>query len=167
VEGAPRFTAWKTLLQAPARITGFNGNITEARPTLQGVRLKYESALPASLGVSMAAKSATVDGLPFGLPPVPPQGVRKGEAAAGASLSLPSGTHVVEVITRPLTSSLMRQASIGLSGVIVVISSLTVLAFVLLYIGGAARRLYSGESREDLDATAAGAGPRIKANRPK
>jgi hypothetical protein len=149
VEGSPRFVAWKTLLQAPARITGFNGGIVEARTTLQGLRLKYSSALPATLGLSMAPRSVMVDGLPFGLPPVPPQGPRPGAASgAGSGLSLPAGTHVVDVITRPLASSLMRQASIGLSGIIVVISSLTVLAFVLLYVGGAARRLYAGDEAD-------------------
>lgn len=151
VEGCPRFIAWKTLLQAPARITGFNGGIVEARSTLQGLRLKYASALPATLGISMTTRSAMVDGLPFALPPLPPQGPRPGAAvaaSAGSSLSLPAGTHVVEIITRPLASSLMRQASIGLSGIIVIISSLTVLAFVLLYLGGAARRLYAGDETD-------------------
>jgi|GEM_PF-443983 len=149
VEGCPRLMAWKTLLQAPARITGFNGSIVQAQTTLQGLRLQYESMLPASLGVSMAPRSATVDGLPFALPPVPPQGPRKSgkdeEAAAGMGLSLPSGSHVVEIVTRPLFTSLMRQASIGFSGLIVIISSLTVLAFTLLYLGGIAKRFYHGD----------------------
>jgi uncharacterized protein YdaL len=150
LEGCPRFIAWKTLLQAPARITGFNGGITQARTTLQGLRLEYASALPASLGLSMAPRSATLDGLPFTLPPTPPQGPRKGEEpGAGMGLSLPSGSHVIEVITRPLASSLMRQASIGLSGIIVVISSLTVLAFTLLYLGGIAKRVYAGREPEE------------------
>jgi len=42
----------------------------------------------------------------------------------------------------------MRQISIGMSGFIVVLSTLTVLAFLLLYLGGAAKRLYSGDTRE-------------------
>jgi len=41
----------------------------------------------------------------------------------------------------------MRQASIGFSGLIVIISSLTVLAFTLLYLGGIAKRIYAGDDR--------------------
>jgi hypothetical protein len=64
---------------------------------------------------------------------------------AATSLDLPAGNHELIIITRPLASSLMRQASFGISLVIVFISVGTVLAFLLLYIGGWFKRLYAGE----------------------
>jgi hypothetical protein len=67
------------------------------------------------------------------------------------SLDLPAGSHELIVTTRPLASSLMRQASFGISLAIIVISVGTVLAFLLLYIGGWLRRLYAGDDeRHDV-----------------
>ncbi|MDB5048244.1 MAG: hypothetical protein JWO30_1315 [Fibrobacteres bacterium] len=157
VEGCPRLMAWKTLLQAPARITGFNGDIVEAGITLKGLHLRYRSPLPASLGLSMVPRETSLDGLPLGRMEADKTPMPKSAAAGagakgmvpGGSLSLPAGDHLVEITMRPLFSSIMRQASIGLSGVIVVISSLTVFAFVLLYLGGAAKRLYSGDGGDE------------------
>jgi hypothetical protein len=142
LEGAPRLVSWKALLQAPARISGFNGSILDARTTLQGLELAYESAGPATLGLNMPAVEATLDGLPH-----PPR-----DAGGSRTLELPAGRHVVAIATRPLASSLMRRASVGLSVAIILVSSLTVLAFGLLWAGGWARRLYAGEEPEPAPA---------------
>jgi len=146
IEACSRLAAWKAFLLAPARIVGFNGGIEEARTTLQGVRLRYDSPVPAALALDMAPVSATLDGLPFPLAPAAaPQGKGGKPAPRAASLDLPAGTHDLVVITRPLATSIMRQASFGLSLAIIVISAGTVLAFLLLYLGGWLKRLYRGE----------------------
>lgn len=153
LEGCPRLIAWKTLLQAPVRITGFNGSISEAGNTLKGLQLRYESTLPASLAVSMVPLEIFVDGIPFGTvsKPITTAGVIDPAAKpASTSLSLPAGNHLVQISTRAMASSVMRQASIGLSALIVLISCVTVAAFFLIYLGGAAKRLYSGDdNRQD------------------
>jgi hypothetical protein len=149
IEASSRLAAWRTFLLAPARITGFNGGIIEARSTLQGVRLRYASPVPAALALNMAPVSATLDGLPFQWGPMAAVDADKGKGGkpspAATSLDLPAGNHELIIITRPLASSLMRQASFGISLVIVFISVGTVLAFLLLYIGGWFKRLYAGE----------------------
>lgn len=148
LEGAPRLVSWKSMLQAPTRISGFNASITDSRATLQGLRLKYESPHPASLALSMAPLSVTLDGLPYDA----------GQGKPGAALSLPAGVHLVDIATRPLASALMRQASVGLSVGIILISSLMVLAFGILYVGGAMRRLYAGEAPDPNPGPGAGPG---------
>ncbi|MBW8886791.1 MAG: DUF2334 domain-containing protein [Fibrobacteres bacterium] len=149
IEACSRLTAWRTFLLAPARITGFNGGIADARTTLQGVRLRYDSPVPAALAMNMAPVSATLDGLPFQWGPAAAVDADKGKggkpATVPTALDLPAGSHDLVIITRPLASSLMRQASFGISIVIIVISVGTVLAFLLLYLGGWLKRLYSGE----------------------
>lgn len=155
IEACSRLTAWRAFLLAPARITGFNGGITEARSTLQGVRLRYDSPVPASLALNMPPVSATLDGLPFQWGPEAAvdgggltrfdKGKEGKPSPAATSLDLPAGSHELVVITRPLASSLMRQASFGISLGIVFISVGTLLAFLLLYIGGWFKRLYAGE----------------------
>jgi hypothetical protein len=158
IEACSRLTAWKTFLLAPARITGFNGGIAEAKTTLQGVKLRYDSPVPASLALNMAPVAATLDGLPFQWAPSAavdePKGKGGKPAPVATALNLPAGEHVLEIITRPLASSIMRQASFGISIVIVVISVGTVLAFLLLYIGGWFKRLYAGEEASHTHPTA-------------
>jgi len=81
LEGCPRLLSWKTVLQAPVRVTGFNGNILEAGATLQGMWLRYASALPASLALNQVPLETSLDGLPFAMQAATG---RQGGNAAGA-----------------------------------------------------------------------------------
>ncbi len=145
IEGCSKFTSWKTLLLSPVEVTQFNGIIQDAQSTLQGLKLNYRAIGVASLVLSQNPKEVYLDGLPYLTESPAPNNTQT--LLKDGVLELPAGTHEVEILTRTLGHSIMRQASIGLSALIIGISSLMVSAFTLLYLGGLIKRLWHGATR--------------------
>jgi hypothetical protein len=114
----------KSFLSSGVRILDCAASITEAKPTTRGMHFSYISELPSPVVFSEKVNRVNVDGLPLIFEP-----------QMSETMVLPPGEHNVTVITRSVSGALLREASLGISGAIVLVSSFSICIFLFLYIG--------------------------------